>query len=736
MKKSSAIILSALAVLFVSCAKDNLREKDEPSKPQVALVPMTFSAGTPSTRTAIATNGKSINWVAEDKIAVFDDKVGDALEFTLEGEGGSTSASFTGSVPEGSTEYYAVYPYTSGAYCSEGDIVGLSISADQTSTAANISAGIMAAKADASNKFAFKNATALLKFNITATDIAKVVITGAGNEKIAGDVELTVDETAALLDETKLTETSITVGDGSTALSAGDYYVVIAPKDNLSGLKFTFTSTDGLTAELSGGKVTIAAGDLINLGTLAPKFSYDLTVAQLLEKISASADITKFNVTGVVSYSETQGTVFARGTVLLQDNVDEPNTGIAIYNGDTDTGLYKSEDIKVGNKVKISLANATASAATDNYGLQLSGVTSSDVAEVISTGNEIVKATAAVSALSSYKAQYVQIANATPSVSGYMNSKTTTYTFKSGTESINVYVKSASWKGADLYMDNTMIGTLYGFVAYFKTAWQICPAYADDVKEFVSTTPQIISISATELKWNATEYGSTNAKTVTVNGQYLTSENLSAALSNDTNFTSTLTVAEDGNSATVSIYPKAENTSTTESLTATLTITLGETVKTVALTQGKSGEATTVTVVSTFNGYTNGTSSATFKTSETNGLTWTSSITVTSNETSSLARGLSFGKALGKFTITGTGVNTGVKKISMVVSTNGTASTNTISVTVGGVSLGSEVKLAKANNQTITFSSETVLSKGDIVISVNDANKSVYFKSITINPAE
>lgn len=734
MKKSNAIILSALAVLSVSCAKDNLREKDEPSKPQVALVPMTFSAGTPSTRTAIATNGKSVNWTADDKIAVFDNKVGDALEFKLAGEGGSTSATFTGSVPEGSTEYYAVYPYTSGAYCSEGDIVGLSISADQTSTAANISAGIMAAKADASNKFAFKNATALLKFNITATDIAKVVITGAGNEKIAGDVELTVDETAALLDETKLTETSITVGDGSTALSAGDYYVVIAPKDNLSGLKFTFTSTDGLTAELSGGKVTIAAGDLINLGTLAPKFSYDLTVAQLLEKISASADITKFNVTGVVSYSETQGTVFSRGTVLIQDNVDEPNTGIAIYNNNSTTGLYKSDDIKVGNKVKISLANATASATTDDYGLQLSGVTSSDVVEVVSTDNEIVKATATAATLSSYKAQYVQVANVSPSFTGYMNTANTTYTFKSGSESVNVFIKSASWAGADLLMSESMAGTFYGFVNYYKKVWQITPAYADDVKAFVDTTPTILTISATEMKWNSTEYGSENAKTVSLTGQYMTA--LSATLSDDTNFTSSLTVAEDGNSATVSIYPKAENTSTTESLTATLTITLGETVKTIALTQGKSGEVTTVTVVSTFNDYTNGTSSATFKTSETNGLTWTSSITVTSNETSSLARGLSFGKALGKFTITGTGVNTGVKKISMVVSTNGTASKNTISVTVGGVSLGSEVKLAKENNQTITFSSETVLSKGDIVISVNDANKSVYFKSITINPAE
>ncbi len=548
---------------------------------------MTFTASSSFTKTAVASNGKSVNWVAGDKIAVFDDVVGDALEFNLIGDGGSTSASFTGSVPEGSAEYYAVYPYGSGITCIEGEIDGMTIPSDQTSTASNISAGIMVAKADA-GKFAFKNVTALLKFNIAATDIAKVVITGASGEKIAGNVNYLFDGTDIIYDETKLTETSITVGDGSTALAAGDYYVVIAPKDELSGLKFTFTSTNGLTAELSGGKLSIAAGDLLNLGTLAPNFSYDLTVAQFLEKITAGEDITKFNVVGVVSYSETQGTVFSRGMVLLQDNVNEPNTGIAVFNKNSSTGLYKSDNIKVGNKVKISLANAEVSAATDDYGLQLSGVTSSDVVEVVSADNEIVKATATAATLSSYKAQYVQIAGVSPSFTGYMNTANMTYTFESGSESINVFIKSPSWDGASLLMSDVMTGTLYGFVGYYKTAWQICPAYGDDVNEFVTSNPQIITISETELKWNSTEYGSENAKTVSLTGQYLTTENLTAILSDDINFSSSLSLAEDGASATVTVYPKAENESSTQ-LNAVLTISAGVSVKTVSLIQAEKG---------------------------------------------------------------------------------------------------------------------------------------------------
>lgn len=118
---------------------------------------------------------------------------------------------------------------------------------------------------------------------------------------------------------------------------------------------------------------------------------------------------------------------------------------------------------------------------------------------------------------------------------------------------------------------------------------------------------------------------------------------------------------------------------------------------------------------------------------ESNGMSWTSSKTANSFESSNLARGVQFGAAIGEFTITGTGYTDGVQTISMVVSTNGTANTNTISVTVNGVAVGSEQKLAKSNDQTIEFTSSTVLAGGDIVISVNDSSKSVYFKSITIN---
>ncbi len=108
-------------------------------------------------------------------------------------------------------------------------------------------------------------------------------------------------------------------------------------------------------------------------------------------------------------------------------------------------------------------------------------------------------------------------------------------------------------------------------------------------------------------------------------------------------------------------------------------------------------------------------------------MTWTSSLEAIGFET----RGVQFGAAKGKFTIKGIGHTSNVKKISVIISTNNAG--NTISATVGGETIGETISLTKNNNYKIVFESTTELS-GDIVFNVNDKNKSVYIKSITVNP--
>ena len=116
-------------------------------------------------------------------------------------------------------------------------------------------------------------------------------------------------------------------------------------------------------------------------------------------------------------------------------------------------------------------------------------------------------------------------------------------------------------------------------------------------------------------------------------------------------------------------------------------------------------------------------------------LEWTASHDANSFESSGYARGVQFGAAIGEFTLTSTSLNN-ITKVVLEVSTNGTASANTIAVKVGGTTDfttdGSTKTYAmpKSNNYTVTFSGEA--TNGTIVISFNDTNKSIYVKSITV----
>ena len=113
-------------------------------------------------------------------------------------------------------------------------------------------------------------------------------------------------------------------------------------------------------------------------------------------------------------------------------------------------------------------------------------------------------------------------------------------------------------------------------------------------------------------------------------------------------------------------------------------------------------------------------------TNETIDLTWKLSVAAYSFE----ARGVQIGSAKGPVQLSATNSKYKVNRIVMIVSTNGTANKNSIALTVGEQS-ASTISLKKANNYEIEFVLETA-TLGDILFTINDANKSVYIKSITI----
>ena len=188
------------------------------------------------------------------------------------------------------------------------------------------------------------------------------------------------------------------------------------------------------------------------------------------------------------------------------------------------------------------------------------------------------------------------------------------------------------------------------------------------------------------------------------------------------------TIVVDKTAGTITVTPNGANTAQTAN-EATLTVAHASDAsltKEITLKQNAVGGVTgLVEYVSTFTDMNLNTEEKT--------MTWASSLAANSFD-SDLSRGVQFGAAKGKFTITGTGHASNVKKISVIISSNQKNNVNTISATVGGVAIGSEISLTKKNNYEIVFESTTELS-GDIVFNVNDIDRSVYIKSITVNPA-
>ena len=115
------------------------------------------------------------------------------------------------------------------------------------------------------------------------------------------------------------------------------------------------------------------------------------------------------------------------------------------------------------------------------------------------------------------------------------------------------------------------------------------------------------------------------------------------------------------------------------------------------------------------------------------GVVWTASKSANSFESASPSRGVQFGAAIGEFTLSTSAITGVITRISMSVSTNGTANNNTISVKVGETDFKNNgnktFSMPKANGQTVEFSGE---GSGTIVISCNNKASSIYFKSITV----
>lgn len=303
-------------------------EFDEPNLYNGEKAPMTFTAGTPQSRTALDGDGKNVKWVKGDAIAIYDGT--EANEFTTQDEG--ASATFTGTARQVES-YTAFYPYANVTEVTATTIT-FNLPEEQTAVAGGFACGLVpswAQTADGSTQLEFHNLCALVKFTVGEgmAGVGSYILRGTKGESLAGGMTYTVGGSgqAEVTAETSLNEIKL----NGTFEVGNTYYFVVAPTVLNEGLSLFYVNSRGTAFRRGGAKaVTLNAGDVLDLGEqTSASFAETIINLELIEKIEASISSgggkkmvspEKLMKTSMSRGSAESGTVFEKnsdGTITL-----------------------------------------------------------------------------------------------------------------------------------------------------------------------------------------------------------------------------------------------------------------------------------------------------------------------------------------------------------------------------------------------------------------------------------
>ena len=286
------LALMAGALAFSACTRE-LTEKIIDEQPDLSkLKTMTFTAVHEKQEgaTKATIDSRDIKWSSGDALSVFDG-IGNQ-EFSLDGDGGSTSGTFTGSAAEASS-YYALYPYAEGASLSGSKIISAALPTMQTATAgsADPAAMLMMATSTDASTLSFKNVCAYVKVT-PAFDCTEIKLSSKGSENLAGTVTLDYNDGAPVAEVTANGTNNVSLT--GTITSGSTYYIAVLPASLESGFDVMF-QIDGDYYEKGTKKVLgLSRNKVMDLGSfstssLTPVPSRDFSI--FTEAISGDADI-------------------------------------------------------------------------------------------------------------------------------------------------------------------------------------------------------------------------------------------------------------------------------------------------------------------------------------------------------------------------------------------------------------------------------------------------------------
>ena len=312
--KAKHIVLVAAALALAACGNEEIIENNESGS--TGKVHMTFTAGTPQTRTSLGEDGHAVNWTQGDLVAIYDGTETICKFEATEVEG--STATLEGEAAETDT-YTAFYPYTDdGTLTLDNTAITFTLRATQTAVAGGFAEGLNPSWAQAtggSKNLTFQNLCALAKFTVDAEGVTEVTLTAnQESDALAGELTYTIAD--GTLTATGSASRSVTLT--GTFTKGEEYYFVVAPSTLTGGITLNYMDEGGKTyVKTTRKEVTFNAGRITYLGALdANNFTEALN--------AAFANAVK------ESNSHIQWTANPDGTVSLDEN-----NRIEIMNGGT-----------------------------------------------------------------------------------------------------------------------------------------------------------------------------------------------------------------------------------------------------------------------------------------------------------------------------------------------------------------------------------------------------------------
>ena len=259
MKKFLGLFVAAFMVIAATSCSQFAEQDIRPSGDE-NLVAMTISVGGELTRTSIGEDGKTVNWCATDKIAIFDGS--GKREFSIvEGSVNGNYAEFEGLVDANATSYYAVYPYeAAGEFDAQNGTVTATAAEAQVLSGKNVADGAILSVAHfdkGAESFQLKNAVGFFRVDITLEDITSIIIKGAN---VAGTAAFNAAGEVQSVSEGK---NQVTLNPEGEVFAAGSYYVALLPGTTPAGeFSVMLTRKEGEALEMTANKaIAIARND-------------------------------------------------------------------------------------------------------------------------------------------------------------------------------------------------------------------------------------------------------------------------------------------------------------------------------------------------------------------------------------------------------------------------------------------------------------------------------------------